>query len=162
MRYNASMGQPPEHPRRACGTCTLCCKLPLIDWPTDAPVGRPPLKKPRNTWCTYCRPGQGCTIYEQRPISCAGFQCLWLMGMVPEPLRPDRVNAIFDVQGPYLTLLSDPEGPNPLRDPRVKAFTEHFCATRGRRLKVVEQPRPPRGKPSGTPRGAGHGAKPAR
>ena len=134
-------GSPPLT-RRACGPCTVCCKLPLIDWPGDAPVGRPPLKKPRNTWCMYCKPGQGCTIYNDRPISCAGFQCLWLMGLVPEALRPDLVNAMFDVQGPYLTLLSDPEGPNPMHDPRIKAFADRFCKTRGRRLKIVEHPKP--------------------
>ncbi len=138
---------------RTCGTCTLCCKLPLIDWPTDLPVGRPPLKKPRNTWCQYCNPGHGCTIYEDRPISCAGFQCLWLMGFVPEALRPDVIGGFFDVQGPYLTLLRDPDGKNPLQDPRVTAFIERFTKTRGRRLKVVEQPRPPRSKSPKSPPG---------
>lgn len=68
------------------------------------------------------------------------------MGLVPEDLRPDRVNAMFDVQGPYLTLLSDPEGPDPLADARVRAFVDDFCALRGRKLEVVAQPRPARGK----------------
>ncbi len=141
------------HARRSCGTCTLCCKLPLIDWVSDSPVGRPPLKKARNTWCEYCAPGRGCTIHAQRPISCASFQCLWLMGFVPEALRPDRIGGYFDVEGPYLTLLRDQDGPDPLADARVKAFIDKFCRDRGRRLKVVKQPKPRRRTRPGGGRG---------
>jgi hypothetical protein len=54
---------------RACGTCSLCCKLPSIA----------ALKKPADTWCTHCRPGNGgCLIYANRPSACRMFNCGWL------------------------------------------------------------------------------------
>ena len=131
---------PPPATRRACGPCTLCCKLPVIDWPTDPPVGRAPLVKPGATWCVYCDQGRGCTIYPDRPLSCAGFQCLWLMDLMPEALRPDLVGGFFDVQGPYLLLLKDPDREDPLEDPAVRRWAEAFAKQRGRRLKVVKLP----------------------
>ena len=123
--------------RRACGECTLCCKLPEIDWKTDPPVGLPPLKKPMNTLCSHCVEGKGCTIYPARPLSCAAFQCLWLMGLAPEEQRPDRIGGFFDVQGPYLLLLADPARPDPMADPRVKRWADAFARDRKRRFKRV-------------------------
>jgi hypothetical protein len=130
-----------SHARRSCGSCTLCCKLPEIDWRTDPPVGLPPLKKPQNEWCRHADPARGCTIYADRPLSCAAFQCLWLMGLAPEEQRPDRIGGFFDVQGPYLLLLRDPDRPDPLADPAVRAWADDFAKRRGRKLKVVRQPR---------------------
>lgn len=126
--------------RRSCGECTLCCKLPEIVWPTDPPVGRPPLNKAANTLCQYCAEGKGCTIWPERPISCAGFQCLWLMGFMDDDMRPDKIGGFFDVQGQYLLLLKDPARPDPLTNPRVKLWAADFAKTRGRRLKVVKYP----------------------
>ena len=55
---------------RACGTCSLCCKL--------LPIRE--LEKPENQWCVHCRPGDGgCGIYADRPPSCRGFACDWLV-----------------------------------------------------------------------------------
>jgi hypothetical protein len=127
----------------------MCCKLTSIDWPTDPPVGRPPLKKPENTLCKYCAVGKGCTIYDDRPVSCAAFQCLWLMDLMPEPLRPDRIGGFFDIQGPYLVLLRDPARPDPMADPKVKRWAEAFAKARGRRLRVIEAGK---GKPPGRKR----------
>ena len=54
---------------RACGKCSLCCKV----------LGIGELNKPPGTWCSHCRPGKvGCAIYDQRPSECASFTCLWL------------------------------------------------------------------------------------
>lgn len=141
---SSSPGPAPSGGRRSCGACTLCCKLPVIDWPTDPPVGRPPLKKPANTWCTYCAQGQGCTIYPDRPLSCAAFQCLWLMGLMPEGLRPDAIGGFFDVQGPYLLLLKDRTRPDPMALPEVRHWAEAFARARGRKLKVVRLAAPGR------------------
>jgi hypothetical protein len=115
----------------------MCCKLTSIDWPTDPPVGRAPLRKPENTLCTWCAEGRGCTIYRDRPISCAAFQCLWLMDLLPEALRPDRVGGFFDVQGEYLVLLRDPALPDPMADPRVAAWARTFARERGKTLRVI-------------------------
>jgi hypothetical protein len=55
---------------RACGSCSLCCKL--------LPIRE--LDKPESQWCVHCRPGHGgCTIYADRPASCRGFACEWLV-----------------------------------------------------------------------------------
>ena len=55
---------------RACGTCSLCCKLPYLA----------ELNKPIDTWCQHCKPGKGCNIYADRPPNCRGFECGWLGG----------------------------------------------------------------------------------
>src|SRR5215510_7343402 len=55
---------------RSCGACSLCCKL--------LPIRE--LEKPENQWCVHCRPGNGgCGIYAERPASCRGFACDWLV-----------------------------------------------------------------------------------
>jgi hypothetical protein len=54
---------------RACGTCSLCCKLPYVGV----------LNKPIDTWCPHARPGHGgCSIYADRPSICRTFVCGWL------------------------------------------------------------------------------------
>jgi hypothetical protein len=54
---------------RSCGECTLCCKLLSI----------PELHKPEAIWCAHCKPGLGCSIYQERPGSCRDFACKWLL-----------------------------------------------------------------------------------
>jgi hypothetical protein len=53
---------------RACGACTLCCKV----------IGIAALGKPASAWCPHCRIGRGCGIYETRPEECKTFFCMWL------------------------------------------------------------------------------------
>jgi Fe-S-cluster containining protein len=54
---------------RACGTCSLCCKLPYVR----------ELDKPMDTWCRHASPGRGgCLIHPDRPPSCRTFICGWL------------------------------------------------------------------------------------
>jgi len=54
---------------RACGACSLCCKL--------LPIAA--LDKPADRWCTHSRPGAGgCMIYDERPETCHSFQCAWI------------------------------------------------------------------------------------
>ena len=54
---------------RACGTCTLCCKLFDIR----------ELDKPQFEWCKHCEIGQGCKIYNTRPQECRDFICSFLV-----------------------------------------------------------------------------------
>ncbi len=64
---------------RECGACSLCCKLAAIE----------ELNKPANAWCTHCKPGQGCSIYTERPTPCRDFACDWLTDpYVPDYWRP--------------------------------------------------------------------------
>ncbi|HVL73869.1 MAG TPA: hypothetical protein VM434_18510 [Beijerinckiaceae bacterium] len=55
-------------PGRACGTCTLCCKVYDV----------PSLDKKMGVWCRHCLPGRGCGIHETRPDHCRAFHCLWM------------------------------------------------------------------------------------
>ena len=71
---------------RECGACSLCCKLAAI----------PELNKPANTWCQNCNPGRGCSIYLDRPTTCADFACDWLTDpYVPEYWRPTTSHMIL-------------------------------------------------------------------
>src|SRR6478609_5549892 len=92
---------------RACGTCTLCCRLPEIDQ----------LSKPANALCVNCVTGQGCLIYDDRPGLCRDFLCAW---MTDPKLGPqwDPVVAKMMVygQGDQLTVLVDPDHPQSWRE----------------------------------------------
>ena len=70
---------------RSCDGCTMCCKL----------LGVKSLQKQPDTWCAHCKPGTGCAIYPQRPVDCAGFDCLWRLGAIDAALRPDETKAVF-------------------------------------------------------------------
>jgi hypothetical protein len=78
---------------KSCGTCTTCCKL----------LGIAELKKPVNQWCTHCKVGSGCTIYDSKPASCNEFECVWLQsfdgipGGMPLALRPDKSKCVLSV-----------------------------------------------------------------
>src|SRR5690242_3658954 len=76
-------------PGRACGTCTMCCKL----------VGIDELSKPMDTWCSHCIPGKGCKIYDTRPGVCRTFYCGWMTdgGFGPE-WRPDRAKFLLGLE----------------------------------------------------------------
>ena len=75
-----------------CGTCTACCKVFAIG----------ELDKPAGKWCDHCDVGVGCKIYEQRPLACSSFECLWLLSQkrdpqerLPAELRPDRSKVVL-------------------------------------------------------------------
>lgn len=76
----------PSPLNRQCGECSACCEVMGVD----------ELAKPRRCRCTFQREGGGCKIYEARPPSCAGFRCLWHMGLFEENDRPDKLGVMFD------------------------------------------------------------------
>ncbi len=90
-------------PGRACGTCTLCCRLPDID----------ALSKPANDWCEHCVPEKGCAIYDHRPALCRDFLCLWMTSAALGPQwEPVRSRMMIYAQGPQTTVLVDPAYPD--------------------------------------------------
>jgi hypothetical protein len=95
-------------PGRACGTCSMCCKVLSIS----------ELAKPAGQWCTHCRPGKGCGIYATRPFVCRGFYCEWMIskGLGPE-WRPEQAKfALFKSNdGRRLTAAVDPGYPSAWR-----------------------------------------------
>lgn len=75
-------------PGRACGSCTLCCKVYDV----------PSLEKPAGQWCGHCKPGRGCGIHETRPTHCRSFHCLWMTAtwLGPE-WKPDRAKMVLTI-----------------------------------------------------------------
>ncbi len=73
---------------RACGTCTLCCKVFRID----------DLQKPAGKWCRHCAIGQGCKIYDERPQQCRAFECIWLQDEgIPPAWKPETSKVVFSL-----------------------------------------------------------------
>lgn len=71
---------------RTCGGCTACCFTHQIR----------DINKPMGTWCTHCKVGSGCEIYDTKPPACTNYRCAWLKGLGTEDDRPDKVNAVLD------------------------------------------------------------------
>jgi hypothetical protein len=79
--------------KRSCGTCTACCKTHAV----------PSIEKPPHTWCTHCKIGTGCGIYNARPEECADFTCMWLEGEGRDEDRPDMSKCVVGVNAvPHL------------------------------------------------------------
>lgn len=97
--------QQPIAAGRACGACTLCCKV--YDVPEAETIA--------GAWCRHCAPGSGCRIWENRPKQCRDFHCLWLTQdwLGPE-WKPDRAKIVFttDPTGQFLKFQVDPGSPN--------------------------------------------------
>ncbi len=78
-------------PGRACGACTLCCKVYAL----------PELEKPPGVWCKHCKPGKGCAIHDAAPNQCRKFFCLWMTdGKMPDEWRPDRARFVLSIFPP--------------------------------------------------------------
>lgn len=98
---------------RDCGSCFECC----IHFGIDA------LKKYAGQTCKHLdgrEPHARCSIYADRPLACAEFQCGWKLGFGGDEDRPDQIGFI-------LTTRIDESGPiamftitalNPMMDMR--------------------------------------------
>jgi hypothetical protein len=95
---------------RECGTCSMCCKLPAIDYLVPA--------KPAGRWCQHCKPGQGCAIWPERPQGCITFNCDWRKnGKLGDEWRPDRAGFLLcrsSETSPY-EIIVDPGRPDAWR-----------------------------------------------
>ena len=81
-------GEAPVAQQRACGSCTLCCKVYNV-----VAFG-----KPAGTWCSHCEPSLGCTIHASRPSECAPFDCLWqTTPALPIHCKPDQAKMVLTV-----------------------------------------------------------------
>jgi len=75
---------------RTCGECTLCCKvMPILD---------PKVPSLGGQWCSQCKIGVGCQIYDDRPLECREYLCLWRQGILPDDCRPDKCGAVFSIR----------------------------------------------------------------
>ena len=75
-------------PGRACGTCTLCCKV------YDVPA----VESVAGQWCRHARSGRGCAIHAERPHHCRAFHCLWMTEawLGPE-WKPERAKMVLSL-----------------------------------------------------------------
>ena len=114
-----------------CGECGMCCKLLTIQ----------SLDKPAGAWCGHFKRAAGCGVYDERPLACRGFICLWLDSeKLDEAWRPDRAKFLMytEKDGQRLNVIVDPNQPGAWkREPyyrRLKAMSE--LALEGRELVV--------------------------
>ncbi|MDR7036257.1 MULTISPECIES: hypothetical protein [Methylobacterium] len=93
---------------RACGTCTLCCKV------YDVPA----VESVAGQWCRHTRQGRGCAIHETRPDHCRAFHCLWMTEawLGPE-WKPERAKMVLslDPVSRHMNVQVDPGQPNAWR-----------------------------------------------
>lgn len=110
----------------ACGTCTMCCRLLAI----------PELKKPTNKWCSHCKIGTGCTIYETRPDSCQKYACVWLQSQdqperMPITMRPDKSKVVITaaIDGKNIVAHCDPGYPTAWQYGPIGSILKKFAET---------------------------------
>ena len=72
---------------RKCDKCNLCCKYFTIE---DHII-----KKPNNDLCPHWKEN-GCQIYNNRGPVCKTYQCLWISEYLPEWMKPDKIEILFD------------------------------------------------------------------
>jgi len=88
---------------RACGDCTLCCKVMAIE----------ELSKPAGQWCRHCKPGSGCQIYDGRPAECRYFNCLWLIDQRFGPhWKPNKSKLVLTTSEDGIEVRCDPTFPD--------------------------------------------------
>ena len=118
-------------PGRACGTCTLCCKVYDV----------PSLEKPAGTWCRHCKPGRGCGIHETRPQHCRSFYCLWMtQAWLGPEWKPDRSKMVLSVDPvtSFLFVQVDPGAANAWRgDPYYRNLKQWAAGAVTRQRHVV-------------------------
>ena len=103
-----------------CGTCTACCNAFNV----------PEIGHVAGKWCKHCDVGVGCKIYNSRPPTCVGFQCLWLNNYeegpanLPIELRPDKCKVIFapTTKPHIISAITMPNYPDAWRKPIVRWF----------------------------------------
>lgn len=89
---------------RACGNCTLCCKVLSI---TE-------LGKPQGKWCEHAKVGEGCSIYVDRPHECRTFHCGYLSWPdVGEHWHPAKCKMVIvaELDGERIGIHVDPGRP---------------------------------------------------
>jgi hypothetical protein len=102
-------------------------------------MGVPELKKRPWLKCSHVVDGAGCSIYGDRPASCAKFICGWLLdpNMGPD-LKPDKCHVVFyQVNAQNITASCDADYPGAWRAPNVIAFLHHLARSLGPDRKVV-------------------------
>ena len=88
IKTNTFIGVNMTIKKKECGDCSLCCKLPEINYFKK--------KKESFKWCDDCNVGVGCKIYNERPKGCRDFYCLYHGGLTN--LKPNKVGFYITVE----------------------------------------------------------------
>lgn len=106
---------------RECGDCTLCCTLLAVK----------ELGKKAQTACEHEKCSK-CSIYESRPQSCRDFECLWLKGVVPESVKPNKCHVVLSatLDGSGMVAYVDPKHPGAHLDGDVGKLLYHAAKER--------------------------------
>ena len=117
-------------PGRACGSCTLCCRM--------LEIGE--LAKPAGEWCSHCDIGKGCRIYATRPEPCRGFHCGWLtLPMMDDKWFPAkcRMMAFPSPRGDAIWVHVDPARPNAWREEPFYSDLKNWARAAAGRVNVA-------------------------
>lgn len=81
-----------------CGDCDFCCRAPAISSDDLTMKDRDLLGVVVKPACVACKHAskQGCAVYEQRPLICKNYACLYLLGQVDQ--RPDECGVAWTFQ----------------------------------------------------------------
>jgi hypothetical protein len=105
---------------RACGDCTLCCKIMAIE----------ALAKPANLWCPHCRPGRGCLIYADRPAECQTFRCVWLVNdRLRQHWKPSRSKLVLTTSDDGIEIRCDPGFPDAWRKEPFRSEIQQWAVS---------------------------------
>jgi hypothetical protein len=112
-------------PGRTCGSCTLCCIVPVIDMPE--------VQKLPSSVCRHCV--SGCDIYETRPEVCRNYYCGWRrLDIFDEDWRPDLSGVFVEFETNIPSQFKAPFGlnlvlvGNPLKTIRQPRFIDFVAA----------------------------------
>lgn len=112
---------------RSCDGCMVCCEVLSIE----------SLGKEKHCRCEY--QANGCGIYERRPLECVAFRCAWLDGLLPEEMRPDRIDAMVVGLGEDKDGIGIHARAPAMQDQRLLSLIAH-CRTRGVQVLVGVRP----------------------
>ena len=107
---------PYTQPPRECGDCSMCCQGFL-----RADIHGIPMSPGIPCHFVSDNPCGGCTIYDDRPEVCSGYQCVWkLSHSMPEWMKPNKADVLItndsmEVDGIDYPFITVKEGYNNIR-----------------------------------------------
>lgn len=101
---------------RSCGECEECCRVVAVE----------ELHKPYHTRCVH-QTGKGCAIYGEHPAECKSYACVWLLGLLPEHMRPDKIGVLVDAEGANEWLVIQESQQGALDTPVGRELVQRVC-----------------------------------
>jgi hypothetical protein len=110
--------------KKACGDCTLCCKVMAIE----------ELAKPAGSWCRHCKPGCGCLVYATRPTECQTYSCLWLIDeRLDQHWKPSKSRLVLTTSQDGIEIRCDPGFPDAWRKEPFRSEIQKWAVSGGPR-----------------------------